>query len=73
MADGWTGLKIRALSPPPPNIYKPLLVSPPRPLPAGCYNQCAVHRGVRRNRRRRQRKIRMDGREAKAIFRRCEF
>lgn len=35
MADGWTGPKTPALSPPPPpNICKPLLVSPPRPRPS---------------------------------------
>lgn len=52
--DGWV---LRPRLSPPPNICKPLLVSPP-PLPPGCYNQCAIHRGVRRNHRRRKRKIR---------------
>lgn len=37
-------------------------------LPPGCYDQCAVHRGVRRNHRRRERKIRTDGREARKRF-----
>lgn len=75
MADGWTGLKIPALSPLPPNISKPLLVSPPSPAPAVTTSAPFIEESGEAIvvAKRKIRNGRTDGREAKAIFHRCNF